>query len=372
MRSISGRSHVSAVSFSVITLMAIVAASAWGQDTAPAVQFGPTIEDFQGPFEGPAPIRWRPQSNDSQLGFTADDTVSRDGHLCAKWEPEVSARMLYCADVPEDWSAWDGLSVWVHSAKPTDSMMALMVYSDDTTTPQWDCYRALVKIDWEGWRELRLRRRAFHPCYKPVGWKQVTELGFSFKANPPLVTLNEGTVLHFADLRALLPEPAADELTLFDPDTDCSAMVGDGATVLQCVRSPARREAGRTGLWANTLSQKALRNLSIPRDWSQFNYLNLWLHCAEPVGEPIVLYMQSRSPQAPEDDAYLVGIPLQWQGWKLVTLPLADMVKLREPLGWQQVERFCLYSDSYGAHAVKGTALGFDRIWLSKQPPKQD
>jgi hypothetical protein len=82
--------------------------------------------------------------------------------------------------------------------------------------------------------------------------------------------------------------------------------------------------------------------------------------------------MQSRSPQDPEDDAYLAAIPLQWQGWKLVTLPLADMVKLREPLGWQQVERFCLYSQGYGAKTVKGTALGFDRIWLSKEPPKKD
>lgn len=356
----------------IVTLMLVWPAVTLAQDAPTAAHMGPLIEDFQGPFEGPVPPRWHPQSDDNPTGFTADDAVTHGGTVSAKWEPETSGRMLYCADVPEDWSAWDGLCVWVHSARPTESMMALMVYSDDPATPQWDCYRALVKTDWEGWRLLQLPRRAFHPCYGPVGWDHVTELGVSFKANPPLITLHEGTVLHFADMRALLPEPEGETLTLFDAETDCSAMVMDGANLLACVREPVRREGGRAGLWASTRTQKALYNLSMPHDWSRFSYLNMWLHCAEPVGEKIVAYMQSRSPQAPEDDAYLANISLDWQGWKLVSLPLADMVKLRDPQGWQQIERFCLYSQSYGATAGTGTALALDSIWLSSEPPKRD
>ncbi|MCE5239358.1 hypothetical protein LLH23_12825 [bacterium] len=363
-------SYVVAVGFLLIMLATLLAIPSWAQETVASPQLGPIIEDFQGPFEGPAPPRWHPQSNDNPLGFTGDDTITHGGAVSAKWEPETSGRMLYCADVPEDWSAWDGLSMWVHSARPTNSMMAVMVYSNDPATPQWDCYRALVKIDWEGWRLLNLRRRSLAPCYKPVGWNQVTELGFSLKANPPLITLNEGTVLHFADMHALMPEPPGDTLTLFEAGTDCAAMLMDGANVVQCVQDPAREAGGRSGLWPSTLTHKALYNLSVPRDWSQCKALNLWLHCAEPVDERIALYMQSRSPQAPEDDAYIGYIALDWTGWKLVSLPLSDMVKLRDPLGWQQIERFCLYSQSYGATAVKGTTLALDRIWLSKEPPQ--
>lgn len=356
----------------MLTLILLLAAPAFAQKAPAAGPVGPLIEDFQGPFEGPVAPRWHPQSDDNPQGFTADEAITHGGAVSAKWEPETSGRMLYCADLPEDWSGWDGLALWIHSARPTNSMMAVLVYSDTRDTPQWDCYRALVKIDWEGWRLLQLRRRAFHPCYKPVGWDQVTELGFSFKANPPLITLHEGTVLHFADMHALLPEPGGETLTLFDAETDCSAMLMSGANLLQCVREPALREGRRSGLWESTLTQKALYNVSVPQDWSQYQYLNMWLHCAEPVGEKIVAYMQSRSPQAPEDDAYLANISLDWQGWKLVSLPLAEMVRLRDPQGWQQIERFCLYSQSYGASAITGTALALDSIWLSTEPPKRD
>jgi hypothetical protein len=337
------------------------------QPAAPAA--GPQLDDFQGPFEGPGDVRWHTQQDDNPLGFVADEAITHGGACSAKWEPDVAGRMVYTGEVPHDWSAWDGLSLWVHSAKPTSSVLALLVYSDSPDTPQWDCYRCLIKIDWSGWRLLQLRRRSFQPCYKPVGWDHITQIGFSFKGWPGVTTLEEGTVLHFADMRALLPEPAGERLTLFDADTDCGAVAMDGPNVLNCVQDPVRRPGGRAGLWASTRDHKALYALSIPHDWSQFHYLNLWLHCAAPIGEGIVVYMQSKNPKTTTDDAYLGMIGLDWQGWKLVSLPLAQMARLREPSGWQQVDRMCLYSDSYGAKVEKGTSLALDQIWLSKTAP---
>jgi hypothetical protein len=331
------------------------------------------------PFTPPTPIpgsllvadmegklgNWIAWPDQGKPRLVPDTEVVRQGKQSGKWDTDRAARFVFTYDVPHDWSKYGCLDLWVHSQKATGAMMLVIPESNSPDTPDRDILRCRVKVDWEGWRELKLYERSFQRAYKPIGFGKVDNIGFDMEMWTNLVKYEPGTVLRFDDLRLLPPDPPGDKLVLFHADTDWGTMYP-----LLCTREPSR-SGGRSAQWDNTIAQPSIYNTSIPRDWDQYSYINLWMHCKEATRDEVVLFVESDAAHL-GNDGYRVTFPLDWTGWKLLTFPRAGFVVCNKPMGWDKVTMLSFYTNAYGARHTKGTCLCLDDIWVSKQPPTDE
>ena len=294
-----------------------------------------------------------------------DTTIVKQGLQSGKWDTDQAARFIFTYSVPHDWSKFGCLDLWVHSEKATGALMLIMLESNNPDTPDRDCLRCRVKIDWEGWKELKLYERSFDRGFKPMGFKQVDNLIFDMEMWKNLVRYEPGTVLRFDDLRLLPPEPPGDRLMLLQADTDWGAMYP-----LLCTKDPSRA-GGHSAQWVSTISQPNVYNTSVPKDWQQYPYLNLWVHCKQATGDEVVLFVESDA-EHKGADGYRFTIALDWTGWKLITIPRASFFTCNNPMGWDKVTMLAFYTNAYSARHTTGTALCFDDIWVSKEPPTDE
>ncbi len=317
-------------------------------------------------MEGDVAKRWHDNWDKNMVDLVADNEVVKQGETSGKWDPDTAAKYIFHQRTPHDWTGYDSVALWIHSEQATDAVMALLADSDNPDTEQRDYYRCLIKIDWEGWRELRLYERSFQRAYEPVGFHKIDMMRLAFEGWPTWVEYVPGTVLRIDDIRAMPAEPPGDELVIFHPDTDWGCLAyGSGA--IGCVKEPTKT-GGRVAEWVSTIAQTSLYNTAVPRDWSAYEYVNMWVYCKEPTDGEILFWVESENPATEGHDRYQVKIPLDWQGWKLLSYAYSDLMSVRAPLGWDQINILRFYSAGYVKQG-EGTTLYFDDMWLSKQPP---
>jgi len=338
-----------------------------GQEATPDAQALATEPLVLDDMEGELGARWTDNWVKNPVDLVPDNEVVKQGETSGKWEPDVAAKYIFTTRMPHDWTGYDSIAMWVHSERATDAVMAILLDSDDPDTEGKDYYRYLLKIDWEGWYEIRLYEHSFQRAREPVGFSKIDVLRFAFEGWPGMVEYVPGTVLRFDDIRLMPPEPPGDELFIFRADSDCGNW-GTPGGALSCVREPSRT-GGRVSEWF-TLAQTSIWNAAVPRDWSGYSYLNMWLYCKEAIDAQVMLWVESVNPATDKQDCYRTRIPLDWQGWKLHSFALEDLEIVREPLGWDQIDILKFYSAGY-VETGPGTTLYLDDMWLSKDPPEQ-
>jgi len=126
--------------------------------------------------------------------------LSKSGGRSGVWRISEVDLSVHTTDVPEDWSEWDALRIWVYSAKTTNANVRIEVQSDSpATTDLIDCYTLDFSIDWEGWwKELHCRRGEFGATGEPVGWHNIQ--GLSLRALDDAQLAFAGTELALDDL----------------------------------------------------------------------------------------------------------------------------------------------------------------------------
>jgi len=159
-------------------------------------------------------------------------------------------------------------------------------------------------------------------------------------------------------------------MVIVDADTDWGCFGMSGGWSAQVADLDPDEEDGRSLVWADTAQATALYNEAVPRDWSGYAALNMWLHNAEVADPPeeIVVFMRSSNPDSYGQDGYWLQIPLNWEGWKLFSWPIDQIFVSRSPAGWDQIETMNLYSSGYGVHPREGATLHIDSVWLSAEP----
>jgi len=309
--------------------------------------------------------RWHDVMNRNMTDIVWDDQITHGGLASGRWEPDSAARYIFSRFIPHDWTGYDTLSMWIHSAAANDATMLIILESDNAETEQTDFYRHIVTVDWEGWRELRLQQHSFYPAYEPLGWGQIDTIRFRFQGD--FTEYVPGTVLHLDDIRLLPEQPAAENPVIFDSDVDWGCMGVSGGVLGYAMDPDGSGE--RVAKWDDTVTQTFIWNEGVPEDWSGCKYLNMWIYAEHPDAGEFLVWIESENPETEGQDRYQVKLPLDWEGWKLFTLAFAEMHPVREPLGGEHIDSLKFYTAPY-CRQGDGTSLLFGDMWLSKEAPE--
>ncbi len=317
-------------------------------------------------MEGDVAARWRDVSGSAAATLEPDEEIVKDGEQSGRWDPATATRQIYLAgpDMPTDWHAFGALELWIHSEKATGGVFAIIVQSENPTTEGEDYYRCLVPVDWEGWRFFHLEPRSFLPARQPVGWRQVDTLRMAIGEWSDLKYV-PGTVLRFDALRLVRPPYNSERRLLFDPDTDWCAW-----WPLSYAVEPVK--TGRyVAEWLIGDDPGAVSNRSVPADWSGSSHLNLWLHCEDVRGSTLGVRAYSDRQDSEERDCYQAAVRIDWEGWRLLSVPLADLERQFRPAGWQSVGELELALTWTGAPG-DNARICLDDIWLSTRAETEE
>ena len=305
-------------------------------------------------------LRWHDVMDKNMTDLVRDEEIVREGDASGLWEPETAAKYIFNRFIPHDWTGYDTLAMAIHSEEATGATMQIILASNNPETEQTDFYRHILKIDWEGWREVRLGRRSFHPAYEPMGRGQIDNIRLCLEGG--FAEYVPGTVLRIDDIRLLPEREGADTKIIFDSDVDWGCMGVSGGT-LDYVMDPTG-SGERVAKWDDTVTQTFIWHAGAPKDWSGFSYLNMWVYCDHPDAGQFLVMCESENPETEGQDSYQVKLPLEWEGWKLFTLPFSEMQVVRKPLGGDHIDALKFYTAPY-CEQGDGTSLLFGDMWLS-------
>jgi hypothetical protein len=111
-------------------------------------------------------------------GGTLETAVVREGKGAIRWAHAEAVR-LGLRQVPPDWSLYNTLEIQLHSLKATGSRFLVYIGSENPASEGPDYYSTQVRLDFTGWRTLRLPFTEMSESRSPLGWDRITELSFS-------------------------------------------------------------------------------------------------------------------------------------------------------------------------------------------------
>lgn len=114
---------------------------------------------------------------------------------------------------------------------------------------------------------------------------------------------------------------------------------------------PAVTRDGQLGLaWTGLAEQTMTTARGAPADWSSYQTLRFWLHVAEPTDSRLTLIVSSENPASDGGDYYSLTIDTNYRGWRRFQLPLSALAAVRQPLGWQRIDK--LFFSANWAHKL--------------------
>ncbi|MFW5866976.1 MAG: heparinase II/III domain-containing protein [Armatimonadota bacterium] len=139
-------------------------------------------------------------------GVSLDSEDARSGESSGIWVPDEINR-IRTESIPDDWSGYDRLTFWLHSAVANGQSLTVVADSMNPDSDGWDYYYHHFTVDWEGWRLISLELgEDIRGTREPVGWHKINYLMLSASGwnNTP----RDDTVLRVDEVR-LVRDPAA-------------------------------------------------------------------------------------------------------------------------------------------------------------------
>ncbi len=141
-----------------------------------------------------------------------DATMARQGQRSGLWIPAEHGATVRADDVPADWTPYDRLCFWMHSARANSQRLTLVVNSDNEADPEgWDYFFYHFTVDWEGWKYFSLHLgEDIHPTRRPRGWDQIDYL--SINASGWQHAVKADTVIHLDEVRLVRDAAAIEQV----------------------------------------------------------------------------------------------------------------------------------------------------------------
>ena len=105
----------------------------------------------------------------------------KQGRLAGRWANHPQFPTIHTQDIPHDWRGVKSLSFWARSEVATGELITLALLSDGPQTAWKDFYWYTFRVDWTGWKQLRLALSDFEVHEQPAGWQQVDAIYFFTK-----------------------------------------------------------------------------------------------------------------------------------------------------------------------------------------------
>ncbi|HOM83771.1 MAG TPA: heparinase II/III family protein [Armatimonadota bacterium] len=133
---------------------------------------------------------------DEWTGLAPDPAVTYRGKPALAWNDIARVTRVEAKGAPADWTRFKTLRFATHVAKPTDSVITLVIDSGNPETEGADYYSFTFTTDFTGWREFQVSLDAMASARQPVGWHQIRWVAFSSNWAH---RLDPETVLHLAN-----------------------------------------------------------------------------------------------------------------------------------------------------------------------------
>ena len=188
---------------------------------------------------------------------------------------------------------WRRVPLWQTSPydRPTAGMPA---QTKRHAKGQGGRYRASFKIDWAGWRCIRLPKEAFQPSGKPTGWNWIS--GLSLRVPTSQAARHPDTVIYLDDCQLVGKEA---ERSIGDFETETTGW----SNVFRADEQV--HSGGGAGKWWFLDMQSTTTCGKLPRDWSKFDELQLWIHSDQPTDLTLYVTADSRLPDTAYADTIL-------------------------------------------------------------------
>jgi len=169
-----------------------------------------------------------------------------------------------------------------------------------------------------------------------------------------------------------LPAQQPGTLPLDDMEGDVAARWQDvNGTALATLQPDERivKQGEESGRWepSNGATQITLVRPELPRDWTPWGALEMWVHAEKPTGAVFAIVVGSDNPDTNGPDYYRCLIPVDWEGWRFLHLEPRSFCAGRTPSGWAHVDSLSFAIAGWSdLKLVPGTVLRFDAIHLAK------
>ena len=102
--------------------------------------------------------------------------VEKDGLPVASWDDMEKVRSLEAKEFPKDWTPFRSIRLWIYCPAKRDSVIHLIVSSDNPKTKGGDYYSWSFRPCWVGWRQAAISLDQMGRARQPLGWDHVTRL----------------------------------------------------------------------------------------------------------------------------------------------------------------------------------------------------
>ncbi len=286
---------------------------------------------------------WDCNSVEGVKGLERETECVKQGEAAARWHNHPQVTGFSVPDVTQDWTEYNQLRLWVHSAKPVPTRFMIIIRSENPSTDGMDYWSYSIRLGFTGWKELVLPTGKMGGTRAPRGWDQVDGITFTASGWSNTPHAEADVVIDDVRLQYEPPRPGprmTDKEFLLNLDLSRA----DLATVRAAVEV-GNLDAAKAALLDH------MRARQKPRWWFDWR------------DRPTV--------QAPVTggsegwDYYVNSIKIDWAGWKQITLPLNEWRTAREPIGWHWVGDL-RFSAAYGDRTPsRGTVLVLDAIELT-------
>ncbi len=100
-------------------------------------------------------------------------------------------------------------------------------------------------------------------------------------------------------------------------------------------------------------------------DWSDFDAVELEIYSGRAGKDTFMVTMDSPRADTPDGRGYFnCKLPVDWTGWKKVTLPFSGFTRSRNPAGWDKITEFHMTPKGYGITPVPGAEIYIAAIRL--------
>lgn len=103
-----------------------------------------------------------------------------------------------------------------------------------------------------------------------------------------------------------------------------------------------------------------------PADLTGYTMFNAWIYLPEAFGSNVSICMMSD--QSNGNNYYLYQLVLDWTGWKKISIPFSEFIKVKSP-NWSDIRYFTISASGWpkpGLPSYDIATMYFDQVWLSK------
>ncbi len=278
-------------------------------------------------------------------GLVLDSDTVKVGASSGKWSSMDQSPQAGTQEIPHDWSAYTGLSLWLYNEKRLEDAAFMLIITSEREESEGPDYYSL-RFDlkrWEGWEHFVVPFEEMGAARQPMGWGQIDRIEFTASGwgNTP----HPEAVVYLDDLR-LLKMGKVDGPRLTDEEFF-------GAMNLEYPGLGEVKAAVEAGDWtaAKAAWLEHLKSRETPRwfiDWRD-----------KPERTP--------APQTGGSegwDYYAYQPAVDWTGWKHFSLKKSDFNASRKPIGWHWIDYISINAGGWGQTPDPETILYFDDIKL--------